>query len=190
VLAVLPESLALEVVQRMLALDSVQKEILEKIEATLRTEFMSTLNHTKRRDSHEQMAEIFNSFDRQTEARFMTSLEERNRDAAERIKALMFTFEDLGRLDASAIQALLTKVDKKELALALKGANDTVKDFFFSNMSARSGKLLKDDMEAMGPVRLKDVDEAQGRLVATAKDMAARGEIVLNKGKSDEEMIG
>src|SRR3569623_709060 len=95
--------------------------------------------------------------------------------AIEVIKALMFTFVELGRLDSSALQALLSKVDKKELALALKGANDTIKELFFANMSARSGKLLRDDMDAMGPVRLKDVDEAQGRLVSTAKDMAARG---------------
>ncbi len=189
VLAVLPEELAMDVVHRMLALDPVQKDILEKIESTLRSEFMSTLSHTKRRDSHEQMAEIFNSFDRQTEARFITSLEEHNRDAAERIKALMFTFEDLTRLETAAIQALLQKMDKKDLALALKGANELIKDVFFSNMSARAGKLLKEDMEAMGPVRLKDVDEAQGRMVATAKDMAARGEIVITKTKSDEEMI-
>lgn len=189
VLAVLPEELALEVVQRMLALDTVQKEILEKIETTLRTEFMSTLSHTKRRDSHEQMAEIFNSFDRQTEARFITSLEERDREASERIKELMFTFEDLAKLDPSAIQALLQKMDKKELGLALKGANEQVKELFFSNMSARAGKLLKDDMETMGPVRLKNVDEAQARMVATAKDMAARGEIVIQKANSDEEMI-
>ena len=190
VLAILPEELAMDVIKRMLSLDPVQKEILEKIETTLRTEFMSTLSHSKRRDSHEQMAEIFNAFDRQTEARFIASLEESDREGAERIKALMFTFEDLGRLDGGAIQALINKVEKKELALALKGANDMLKDIFFSNMSARSGKLLRDDMEAMGPVRLKDVDEAQGRLVAMAKDMAARGEIILNKGKSDEEMIG
>jgi flagellar motor switch protein FliG len=180
----------MEVVQRMLSLDPVQKEILEKIETTLRTEFMSTLSTTKRRDSHEQMAEIFNSFDRQTEARFITSLEERSRDDSERIKALMFTFEDLTRLEPSAIQALLQKMDKKELGLALKGANDQVKELFFANMSARAGKLLKEDMEAMGPVRLKDVDDAQGRMVATAKDMAARGEIVITKSKADEEMIG
>ena len=189
VLSVLPEELALEVVQRMLALDPVQKEILEKLETTLRTEFMSTLSHTKRRDSHEQMAEIFNSFDRQTEARFITSLEERDREGAERIKALMFTFEDLTRLESSAIQTLLQKMDKKELGLALKGANEQVRDFFFANMSARGGKMLKEDMESMGPVRLKDVDEAQGRMVATAKDLAARGEIVITKQKSDEEMI-
>ncbi len=189
VLAALPEELAMDVVKRMLNLDPVQKEILEKIESTLRTEFMSTLSHSKRRDSHEQMAEIFNSFDRQTEARFITSLDELDREGAERIKALMFTFEDLTRLDSGAIQSLITKMDKKELALALKGANESAKDFFFTNMSARSGKLLKDDMEAMGPVRLKDVDDAQGRMVLAAKDLAAKGEIVLNKGKSDEQMV-
>ena len=190
VLASLPEELAMEVVHRMLTLEPVQKEILEKIEVTLRTEFMSTLSTTKRRDSHEQMAEIFNSFDRQTEARFITTLEERDREAAERIKSLMFTFEDLSRLEAAAIQSLVQKLDKKELGLALKGASDTVKDVFFANMSARAGKMLKDDMEAMGPVRLKDVDEAQGRMVATAKDLAAKGEIVIAKGRTDEEMIG
>ena len=189
VLSALPEELAMEVVHRMLTLEPVQKEILDKIETTLRTEFMSTLSHTKRRDSHEQMAEIFNSFDRQTEARFITTLEERDREAAERIKALMFTFEDLARLESGAIQTLIQKMDKKELGLALKGANDTVKDVFFSNMSARAGKMLKDDMEAMGPVRLKDVDEAQGKIVATAKDLAAKGEIVITKGKADEAMI-
>ena len=190
VLASLPEELAIDVVQRMLSLDPVQKDILEKIETTLRTEFMSTLSTTKRRDSHEQMAEIFNSFDRQTEARFITSLEENDRDGAERIKALMFTFEDLSKLDAGAFQVLLQRMDKKEIGLALKGANEQIKETFFSNMSARAGKMLKDDMEAMGPVRLKDVDEAQSRMVSTAKDLAARGEIVIQKSKANEEMIG
>ncbi|MEO5807590.1 flagellar motor switch protein FliG [Devosia sp.] len=189
VLKVLPEELAMDVVQRMLGLDPVQKEILEKIETTLRTEFMSTLSHTKRRDSHEQMAEIFNSFDRQTEARFITTLEENSREDAERIKALMFTFEDLSRLESSAIQTLLTKMDKKDLAMALKGANEQLKNFFFANMSVRSAKLMRDDMEALGPVRLKDVDEAQGKMVSTAKDMAARGEIIILKTKSDDQMV-
>jgi len=189
VLAVLPEELAMDVVTRMLGLDPVQKEILEKIESTLRTEFMSTLNHSKRRDSHEQMAEIFNSFDRQTEARFITTLEENNRDDAERIKALMFTFEDLAKLESSAIQTLLARMDKKELAMALKGANDTIKETFFNNMSGRTAKLLRDDMEAMGPVRLKDVDDAQGRMVSTAKDLAAKGDIMIMKTKADDQMV-
>jgi|TARA_A100001391_G_scaffold51156_2_gene31181 flagellar motor switch protein FliG len=189
VLAVLPEELALDVVQRMLSIDPVQKEILEKIESTLRTEFMSTLSHTQRRDSHEQMADIFNAFDRQTEARFMTALEDASRDSAERIKALMFTFDDLTRLESAAIQTLLQNFDKKELGLAMKGASDAAREFFFANMSTRAAGMMRDDMEAMGAVRLKDVDEAQSRLVNTAKDLAARGEIVINKGKADEEMI-
>ena len=190
VLAALPEELAVDVVTRMLALDPVQKDILEKIETTLRTEFMSTLSHTKRRDSHEQMAEIFNAFDRQTEAKFLTNLEEHDREGAERIKALMFTFEDLSKLEPGAIQTLLQRMEKREIALALKGANETVKETFFANMSARAGKMMKDDMESMGPVRLKDVDEAQSRMVATAKDLAARGEIIIQKNKANEEMIG
>ena len=81
------------------------------------------------------------------------------------------------------------KIDKKDMALSLKGANEQIRELFFGNMSARSGKLLKDDMESMGPVRLKDVDEAQARMVSTAKDMAARGEIIISKGKADEQMV-
>jgi flagellar motor switch protein FliG len=189
VLTVLPPELAMEVVRRMLGLDPVQKDILEKIESTLRTEFMSTLSHTKRRDSHEQMAEIFNSFDRATEARFINSLEETSRDDVDRIKALMFTFEDLTGLEGSAIQAIIQQIDKRELALAMKGANEKAKELMFANMSARAAKLLKDDMQAMGAVRLKDVDEAQAKMVAVAKDMAARGEIMINKNKANEEMV-
>ncbi len=189
VLAVLPEELAMDVVQRMLSLDPVQKEILEKIEQTLRIEFMSTLSHTQRRDSHELMADIFNSFDRQTETRFITALEELNREASDRIKELMFTFDDLVNLDGSAIQALLQNMDKNDLTMALKGANDKAKELFFSNMSARAAKMAKDDMEAMGPVRLSNVDEAQAKMVNMAKDMAARGEIIISKGMGDEEMV-
>src|ERR1700758_623886 len=96
VLGALPEEFALEVVQRMLRMESVQKDILDKVEQTLRIEFMSNLARTAKRDAHEHMAEIFNNFDRQTESRFITALEERSRDSAERIKALMFTFEGFG----------------------------------------------------------------------------------------------
>ena len=111
------------------------------------------------------MAEIFNNFDRQTESRFITALEERNRESAERIRALMFTFEDLAKLDPGSIQTLLRDVEKDKLGLALKGASDGLRDVFFSNMSERAGKIMREDMEAMGPVRLKDVDEAQMRMV-------------------------
>ena len=189
VLSILPEDFSLEVVNRMLAMESVQKEILEKVETTLRSEFMSNLAQTTRRDAHEQMAEVFNNFDRQTETRFLTSLEEVNRESAERIKALMFTFEDLGRLDPASAQTLLRTVDRDQLAVALKGASDKMRDFFFENMSERASKLLKDDMEVMGPVRLKDVDSAQTLMINIAKDLAATGEIVLSSTKGEDELI-
>ncbi|HVY83790.1 MAG TPA: flagellar motor switch protein FliG [Caulobacterales bacterium] len=189
VLAELPEDFAAECVMRMLAMEPVQREILEKIETTLRTEFMSNLARTSKRDSHEMMAEIFNNFDRQTEGRFIGALEEKSRDSADRIRALMFVFEDLGKLDAGGVQTLLRVVDKTDLALALKGASDSLRDLFMNNMSERGRKILKDDMAAMGPVRLRDVDAAQTRMVSMAKDLAARGEIVLSDGKAEDELI-
>lgn len=189
VLSALPEDFAVECMNRMLRMESVQKEILDKVELTLRQEFMTNLARTQKRDAHEQMAEIFNTFDRQTEGRFMTALEERNRDAAERIKSLMFTFEDLGRLDGNSMQTLLRSFEKDKLALALKGASPTIRDLFFANMSERAGKILKDDMEAMGPVRLKDVDGAQISLVTLAKQLADKGEIMLSAGKADDELV-
>ncbi len=189
VLSVLPEDFALEVVTRMLRMETVQKDILDKVEQTLRTEFMSNLARTSKRDAHEMMAEIFNNFDRQTEGRFLTSLEERNVEAAERIKALMFTFEDLNKLDPGSVQTLLRSVDKDKLALALKGASDALRDLFFSNMSERAAKILREDMEVMGPVRLKDVDEAQTGMVNIAKDLAAKGEIMIAEAKDDDELI-
>ena len=188
VLAILPEELALDVVTRMLKMEAVQKEVLERVEQTLRTEFMSSLSQTRRRDAHEVMAEIFNSFDRQTETRFMTSLEEANRESAERIKTLMFTFDDLVRLDSGSMQTLMRHVDKDKLAVALKGATETVRQFFLGNMSTRAAKMLLDDMQAMGPVRLRDVDEAQVMLVNLAKDLAAKGEIIVTKSR-DEELV-
>jgi flagellar motor switch protein FliG len=189
VLASLPEEFAMEVVQRMLRMESVQKDILDKVERTLRVEFMSNLARTAKRDAHEHMAEIFNNFDRQTESRFVTALEERSRDSAERIKALMFTFEDLGKLDPGSIQTLLRHVEKDKLALAIKGATDALRDIFFSNMSERAGKILREDMEAMGPVRLKDVDEAQMRMVNVAKDLANKGEIMIANKQGEDELV-
>jgi len=189
VLTSLPEDFALECVQRMLRMEPVQREILDKIEQTLRTEFMSNLARTSKRDSHEMMADIFNSFDRQTEARFIGALEERNRESAERIRALMFVFEDLSKLDPGGVQTLLRAVEKDQLALALKGASESLREMFFTNMSERASKIMREDMESMGPVRLKDVDTAQMAMVTVAKDLAARGEIMLAGASGDDELI-
>ena len=189
VIALLPENFAMEIIMRMLRMDAVQKEVLDGLEKTLRKEFMSNLSKSTRRDSHELIAEIFNSLDRNTEGRFMEALEERNRESADRIKSLMFTFEDLMRIDAQGIQVLLRNVDKDKLATALKGASESIKELFFSNMSTRAGKILKEDMEAMGPVRLREVEEAQQYVVGVAKDLAAANEIVISEGKESDELV-
>lgn len=189
VLSQLPESFALEVITRMLRMESVQKDVLDDIERTLRNEFMNNLARTNRRDPHEAMAEIFNNLDRASETKFMTALEDRSRDSADKIKGLMFTFEDLGKLEASAIQAIMRVADKAKLPTALKGASETIKELIFSNMSERAGKLLKEDIAGLGPVRLRDVEESQSHLVSVAKDLAAKGEIVIAKESEDDELV-
>lgn len=189
VLALLPEGFSLEVIHRMLRMEAIQKEVLDDVEKTLRVEFMANLAKTTRRDSHELMAEIFNNLERAVEGRIMGSLEETAPDSAEKIRALMFTFEDLNGLDPSSIQTIIRAADKDKLPIALKGATDTLKDLFFSNMSERAAKIMKEDMAAMGPVRLKEVEEAQQYIVSVAKDLEGRGEIVLAKGGKDEDAM-
>lgn len=185
VLSLLPETFAVEVVMRMLRMENIQREVLDGVERTLRSEFMVNLSRTSKRDSHEIMADIFNSLDRQTEHRFVSALEERNREAADRIKALMFTFEDLGRLTSQHVQVLLRAVEKDKLPLALKGASDTVRDMFFRNLSERAGRMLQEDIAGLGPVKLRDVDEAQAGIVLLAKQLAASGEIEITQGVAE-----
>ncbi len=189
VLSVLPEELSMEVIMRMLSMEAVKKEVMDGVEKTLRVEFMSNLAKTQRRDSHELMAEIFNNFNRENETKFMGQLEERDTESAERIRNLMFTFEDLVKIDPSGIQSLLRGIDKDKLGIALKGASDAIKDLFFSNMSERASKILKEDMEAMGPVRLKDVDESQMYIVNIAKDMAAKGELIIADASGEDQLV-
>ncbi|MDH3335465.1 MAG: flagellar motor switch protein FliG [Rhodospirillaceae bacterium] len=188
VLAILPENFSMEVIMRMLSMESVQKEILDHVEKTLRTEFMTNLARTARQDSHEMMANIFNTLDRGTESRFLAALEERNRESAEKIKQLMFTFDDLIRVDNAGVQILLRQVDKAQLAVALKGGSEDVRELFFANMSERAAKIMREDMEAMGAVRLKDVDDAQAGVVTIAKQLADSGEIVI-AGQGEEEQL-
>jgi len=188
VLTLLPDSFAMEVVMRMLRMESIQRDVLDGVERTLRTEFMSNLARSTRRDAHEMMADIFNNLDRASEGRFIAALEERNREAADRIKALMFTFDDLARLTAPAMQVLMRNVDKEKLPLALKGASEKLRDMFFKSLSERAGKMLRDDIESLGPVKLREVDDAQAAIVLMAKELGASGDIELGGGK-DEEMV-
>jgi len=189
VLAALPHDFAVEAMERMLTLETVHRDVLQNIESVLRSEFISNLNRSSRRDNHEAMAEIFNNLDRQTEAKFLSSIEDKAQTSAERIRSLMFVFDDLAKLDSTAVQTMLRSIDKQDLAVALKGASEQMRALFFSNMSERGGKLLREEIQALGPVRVRDVDAAQARIVAVAKDLSARGEIVLAANNQEDELI-
>ena len=190
VLATLPENFSLEVVMRMLRMEAVDKEVEKDVERVLRTEFMSNLARSNQRDTFELMADIFNNFDRTTETRFLSALDERSKDSAEKIRALMFTFDDLIKLDAAGVQTLMRTVEKDKMTMALKGGSDEMKELFFSNMSERATKLMKEDMTAMGPVRLSEVEQAQLVMVQATKDLIDRGEIVMTSSDGGgDEMI-
>jgi flagellar motor switch protein FliG len=134
------------------------------------------------------MAEIFNNFDRQSEGRFMAALEARDTDSAERIKALMFTFDDLQRLTPQGLQLLLRTVEKEKLPVALKGASEDMRELFLRQLSERTGKMLRDDITQLGPVRMRDIEEAQSAIVNTAKELAADGQIEIG-GSVDDELV-
>ena len=189
VLSELPRELSVDVIMRMLRMDTVQKEVIQQVEQTLKSEFMSNLSRTHRRDPHESMAEMFNALDRATEETLLGALDEKAPESAERIRALMFTFDDLGNLLPASIAIIVRNADKREMAMALKGAPEEMKQLFFSTMTERSAKLLREEMSAMGPVRSRDCEEAQTALVRLAKSLADRGEIVLVDPRSDDGLI-
>lgn len=189
VLSELPQDLATDVVMRTLRMDTVQKDVIQQVEHTLKSEFMSNLSRAQRRDPHESMAEVFNALDRSTEEAMLTALDASAPESAERIRSLMFTFEDLGKLLPTAIQIVVRSANKRELALALKGAPEEMKKLFMSGMTERAAKLMREDMAAMGPVRARDCEEAQANLVRLAKALGDRGEIMLVDPKGDESVI-
>lgn len=189
ILTQLPEEVAVETIDRMLRTEKVQREALEAIEENLRQEFVGAVSRSARRDPHESMAEIFNAFDSRTEARFLSWLEERDRPAARRIREAMFTFEDLLRLDAGAIQTLIRKADRTLIARSLKGAGEPVRALFLSNMSSRAGKNLVEEIDALGPLRAREVEAARADLVLLARKLADAGEILIGRANAQDELV-
>jgi flagellar motor switch protein FliG len=189
VLTLLPDDFATDVMLRMLQLDTVSKDALDQVEESLRTNFIANLSQTSRRDAHDLLAEIFNSLDRQNEQKFMESLETAAYKSAEKIRALMFTFEDITRLDPNSAQTLIRNVDKTDLARALKGTSASIREFFTSKMTQRAAAVFADEMAGLGPIRLKEVDEAQQRIIAVAKSLAEKGEIIIAKGGKEDDVI-
>ncbi len=189
VLSNLPDGFAFEIISRILSIGSVKKEVLERVERILRAEFISSVGKTQKYDSFEMLAEIFNNLDRNSESKFMTMLEANLPEAAAKIKDMMFTFEDLVKIDSKGIQRLLRDVEKSRLTLALKGASDAVKNVLFSSMSQRAAKIIEEDLMALGSVRVKDVDTARGDVVAVAKKLIEAGEIDVVLNSNDDEFV-
>jgi flagellar motor switch protein FliG len=186
VLSHLPDSFAFEIITRILNIGNVKKEVLEKVEKILRAEFISSIGRIQKYDSFEMVAEIFNNLDRNSESKYMSMLETNTPEAAARIKDLMFTFEDLIKIDTRGIQRLLRDVEKSKLTIALKGASEQVQYTLFSGMSQRAAKIIHEELESMGPIRVKEVDAARAEIVSIAKTLIENGDIDVLIDSKDE----
>lgn len=163
--------------------------MLERVERILRAEFISSAGKTQKHNSFEMLAEIFNNLDRNSESKFMNMLENSIPEAAARIKDMMFTFEDLIKIDSKGIQRLLRDVEKSRLTLALKGASEELKKVLFASMSQRAAKIIEEDLMSLGSVRVKDVDSARADVVVVAKALIENGEIDVSLNADDEELV-
>ncbi len=190
VLSGLSPEMQIEVASRIATMDRTNPEILREIERILENKFSSvvTTDFTKC-GGVEALAEILNRSDRSTEKVILDEMEMRDPESALRVRELMFVFEDIVQLEDRSIQRILREVETKDLALALKGSADVVKDKIFRNMSERAAGMLKEDMEYMGPVRSKDVQEKQTFIVGVIRALEATGEIVISRGSEEEDFI-
>jgi flagellar motor switch protein FliG len=186
----LPHDIQSDVAKRISTMDRTSPEILREVERVLEKK-LSTLSSEDYTTAGgvESIVEILNLVDRSTEKSIIESLEEEDPELAEEIKKRMFVFEDIVMLDDRAIQKVLREVDTTELAKALKSVDTEVQDKIFRNMSKRASTLLKEDMEYMGPIRVKDVEESQQRIVSIIRKLEEQGEIVVARAGEDELVV-
>jgi flagellar motor switch protein FliG len=179
----LPDKIHRDVITRMAYLEKVDKKIIEELENVLKEQLESTGSvEGKQLGGVEVVANILNQMDRKLESELLGKIEETDPTLAERIRQLMFTFEDLMKIDDRGMQTLLKEITSEDVALALKGASQGIKDKIFNNMSERAAAMLKEDLEAMGPVRVSDVERAQVKIAMIAKKLESEGKIILSKG--------
>jgi len=190
ILSALSPDMQVEVARRIATMDRTNPEILREVERVLEQKFSSVVTSDfTQAGGVEALAEILNRSDRSTEKTILDEMEIRDPDTATRVRELMFVFEDLVHLEDRAIQRMLREVETKDLALALKGSAEPVKEKIFKNMSERAGNMLKEDMEYMGAVRSKDVQEKQTYLVGIIRALEASGEIVIQRGEEEEDFV-
>lgn len=190
VLRRLPENLQAEVVLRMANLEHVAPELIAEVDRVLRAELasMSTVEQATL-GGVQPVAEMLNVMDKNTEASIMSRLEEKDPILAEEIRKLMFVFDDIIKIDDKGIQTLLKEVANDKLLLALKTANEEIRNKIFKNISARAAEALKDDLAGMGPARLSDVEGAQQEIVNVARRLEAEGRIIISRGGSDDALV-
>lgn len=189
VVTLLPEVLRSDVMLRVATIESIAPGVIEEIEEVLNKQLQmggSVIN--KKVGGPDVVASILNHLDRANESAILGSIEQNQPDLAEKIRQMMFVFEDLIHVDDRGIQEILKEVGKDDLVLALKGAGEEIKSKMFKNMSERAAHAVKDDMEAKGPVRLSDIEKAQQAILKVAKKLEEEGRIVIG-GKGGEDVV-
>jgi flagellar motor switch protein FliG len=178
-----------DVASRVAEMDRTNPDVLRDVERIMEMKFSSfvTSGDFTKAGGIESLAEILNYSDRATEKAILDTLEVSDPDVAESVRELMFVFEDIQKLDDRIIQRILREVETKDLAMALKGSKNEVKERIFANMSERASAMLKDDMDYMGPVRAKDVQEKQSHIVGIIRVLESSGEITINRGAAEED---
>lgn len=190
VLISLPEDLQADVVKRLALLERASPEIVKQVEKVLEKKMSSFVSQDFSNVGGIDVAvEIMNSIERTTEKRILDSLQKTDPELSEEIKKRMFVFEDITTLDDRSIQMVLREVDTHDLALAMKGSSDEVKDKIFKNMSKRASALLEDELKYMGPVRVKDVENAQLKVVSIIRKLEDAGEIVISRGGGEDLIV-
>ena len=190
ILSGLPAVLQAEVAKRIARMDRITPEVLREVERVLERKLSTVMGQDfTMAGGIDAVVAIVNSSDRTTERNIMEHLEENDPELAEEIKKRLFVFEDIIRLDDRSLQRVLREVDMKELGLALKGATEELRTKFFKNMSKRAAEMLQEDMDYMGPVRVKDVEESQQKVVNIVRGLEEQGEIVIASGGEDELVV-
>ena len=190
ILSGLPAIMQAEVAKRIARMDRITPEVLREVERVLERKLSTVMGQDfTMAGGIDAVVAIVNSADRTTERNIMEYLEENDPELAEEIKKRLFVFEDIIRLDDRSLQRVLREVDMKELGLALKGATEELRTKFFKNMSKRAAEMLQEDMDYMGPVRVKDVEESQQKVVNIVRGLEEQGEIVIASGGEDELVV-
>jgi flagellar motor switch protein FliG len=186
----LPAGTQAEVARRIAKMDRITPEVLREVERVLERKLSTVLGQDfTLAGGIDAIVEIINRVDRGTERHIMETLEEKDPDLAEEIKRRLFVFEDIADMDDRSLQRVLRDVDMKDLALALKGATEELRQKFYKNMSKRAAEMLKEDMDFMGPVRVRDVEEAQQKIVNIVRALEDAGEIVIARGGEEELVV-